>query len=190
MTRTARILTSSIALALAAAAFPAAAQQAAPAAGGAAGFAVGAIVRDTAGGEVGTVTKVDAQNITVKTDKHEAALPRTSFTATANGLLFGMTRDQLNAAVEQALSQAAANLKVGATVTSSAGGTVGTIDALDDQFVTLKLPSGASVRIPRNAVAATPTGVVTGATVAELEAAAKAATPAPAQAPQGSPSGK
>jgi preprotein translocase subunit YajC len=177
-------------LALALAAAPASAQPAAPApaANAQAAFAVGTTVRDTAGAEVGTVTKVDAQHVTVKTDKHEVPLPRTSFTATDKGLLFGMTRDQLNAAVDQAMAQAAAKMVVGATVLGSAGGTVGTIESLDDQFVTVKLTSGAAVRLPRSAVGAGPNGPVIGMTVDQLEAAAKAAAPAPAAA--AGPSGK
>jgi preprotein translocase subunit YajC len=173
------------------AAAPAHAQQAAPApapaASAVAGFNVGSVVRDTAGGEVATVTKVDAQNVTVKTDKHEVALPRTSFTATANGLLFGLTRDQLNAEVEKALSAASAKIVVGATITGTGGSAVGTIEALDDQFVTVKLASGKSVRLPRSAVGAGPNGPIVGTTVEQLEAAAAQAAPAPAAA---GPSGK
>src|SRR4051794_3484998 len=112
MTKAIRSSLLPLAIAAAFCAVPAVAQTTtpapAPAASATAGFAVGATVKDTAGGVVGTVTKVDAQNVTVKTDKHEAALPRTSFTATKDGLLFGMTRDQLNAAVEAQLAQAAA----------------------------------------------------------------------------------
>jgi preprotein translocase subunit YajC len=179
------LLISPLAFAAVAAALPAVAQAQAPAtqapapAGSViAGFNVGATVKDTAGGVVGTVSKVDAQNVTIKTDKHEVPIPRTSFTATKDGLLFGMTRDQLNAAVDAQLAQAAAKMVVGATVLGKAGGTAGTIEAIDDQYVTIKLTSGASVRLPRSAVGAGPNGPVIGLTADELEAAAKAAAPA------------
>ena len=46
---------------------------------------VGMQVTDTAGAPVGTVTAIQGDNLVVKTDKHEALLPRTSFTpATAS----------------------------------------------------------------------------------------------------------
>lgn len=141
----------------------------------------GSAVKDTAGGDVGTITRVDGEFYIVKTDKHEVRLPTSSFTKTDAGYLFGLTRDQLNAQVEQALAAANAKLTVGATVTGAGGAEVGTIDAVDDHFVTLKLPTGAAVRLPRKAVAAGPNGVVTSLTAAELQAAAGAAPAAAAQ---------
>jgi preprotein translocase subunit YajC len=165
-------------LALGLAAVPAAAQQV----GG--GIAVGAAIKDTSGGAVGTVSKVDGEFVIVKTDKHEVRVPASSFTPTADGLLFGLTRDQLNAQVDQALAAANAKLVVGAAVTGSGGANAGTIEAIDDQYVTLKLPSGAAVRLPRAAVAAGPNGVVTSLTAAELEAAAKPAAEAAAATPK------
>ncbi len=52
-----------------------------------------------------------------------------------------MTRDQLNAEVEKTLAAATAKIVAGASVTGSQGGNVGTIEAIDDQFVTVKLVS-------------------------------------------------
>jgi preprotein translocase subunit YajC len=168
-------------LALAAAA-PAAAQTpgttpatpgtAAQAPGAAASIAAGAIVRDTAGGEVGTVTKVDGQYLILKTDKHEVKLPVSSFTPAAGGLLFGLTRDQLNAEVDRTLAANNAKIAPGAAISGAAGTPLGTIEAVDAQFVTVKLASGGSVRLPRASVAAGATGVVTSLTAAELQAAA------------------
>jgi preprotein translocase subunit YajC len=163
--------------AIAAALFTAgAASQPAPAQGAQAGIAAGAQVKDTNGGDVGTVTKVDGQFVILKTDKHEVRLPVASFTAHQGHFLMAMTRDQLNAEVDKAQSAAAAKLAAGATVVGSQGGNVGTIEAIDAQFVTLKLTSGKVVRLPRNAVAASATGGVIGMTAAELEAAAAQAT--------------
>jgi len=139
------------------------------------GITAGAKVHDSAGGDVGTVTKVDGQFLVLKTDRHEVRLPVTSFTPHNGALLFGMTRDQLNAEVDKTLAAAAAKLVPGATITGSQGGTVGTIAAIDDQFVTVNLSSGKKVRLPRAAIAAGPNGAVIGMTVAELEAAAGAA---------------
>jgi preprotein translocase subunit YajC len=142
-----------------------------------AGISAGMVVNDTKGGSVGSVARVDGQFVVVKTDKHEVRLPATSFTPHEGALLFGMTRDQLNADVEKSLAAAAAKIAPGATVTGTAGGAVGTITAVDDQTVTIKLASGNLVRVPRTGVAAGPNGVVVGATAADLEAAAKQAAP-------------
>ena len=162
---------------------PAAQQPGAQQAPAQAGMAVGAKVSDANGGDVGTIAKVDGQFVVVKTDKHEVRLPVTSFTAHEGGFLFGMTRDQLNAEVEKTLAAANAKIVAGATVSGSQGGTVGTIDAIDDQFVTVSLTSGKKVRLPRSAVAPGPNGAVIGMTVAELEAAAGGAEPK-AEAPK------
>ncbi|HEX8261731.1 MAG TPA: hypothetical protein VF547_02535 [Allosphingosinicella sp.] len=138
---------------------------------------VGAVVKDTKGGEVGTITRVEGANLVLKTDRHEVTLPVSSFTATDEGALFGMTRDELNAEVDKAKAAADAQLVVGATVKGIAGAAVGTIEAVDAQFVTLKLISGTSIRLPRSAVAGGPNGPVTGMTAEQIEAAAKAASP-------------
>ncbi len=156
-------------LAAAAAVQPALAQQAAPAA---ANWNVGAKVSDTAGGEVGTIARVDGEFVILKTDKHEVRLPKASFAAQNGGFVMAMTRDQVNAVVEQTIAQASQKIAVGASVTGSKGDNVGTIHALDEGSVTLKLTSGKLVQLPRSGVAPGPDGVVIGMTVAELEAAA------------------
>jgi preprotein translocase subunit YajC len=176
MRRLKTIILASLSLGLA---FPAAAQAPAPSAA----IAVGMTVRDTASGEVGTVTKVEPGFIVVKTDKHEVRLPVASFTPHEGALLFGMTRDQLNAETEKALAAAAAKIAPGAAVSDSAGVAVGTLSAVDANFVTVKLASGAEVRVPRAGVAPGPNGVVVGTTLAQLQAAGEA--PPPAAAPQG-----
>ena len=145
------------------------------------GVTAGAAVKDTSGGAVGTIVKVDGDHYVVKTDRHEVRLPATSFTKVEDGLLFGMTQVQLNAAVDQAKAAAEAKIAVGAAVTGAAGAPVGTIESLEDGFVTLKLSSGALVRVPRSSIGANETGVVTGATLAELEAAARSAAEATPQ---------
>lgn len=154
-----------VGLALATAAFPAGAA-----------VTAGAVVKDTSGGVVGTIVKVEGDQLMLKTDKHEVRLPVASFTATDAGALFGMTQAQLNAEVDKTAAAAAAQIVVGATVKGAAGATVGTIEALDAQFVTLKLASGKSVRLPRTAVGGGSDGPVIGMTAAEIEAAAKEAS--------------
>ena len=65
-----------------------------------AAITAGATVKDTSGGVVGTITRVEGGNLVLKTDRHDVTLPVSSFTATDEGALFGMTRDQLNAEVD------------------------------------------------------------------------------------------
>jgi len=177
------LVTAAIGLQPALAQQPAAQQPGAQQAPAQANMAAGAKVSDANGGEVGAITKVDGQFVILKTDKHEVRLPVTSFTAHNGGFLFGLTRDQLNAEVEKTLAAANAKIVAGASVTGSQGGNVGTIEAIDDQFVTVKLVSGKKVRLPRAAVAPGPNGGVIGMTVAELEAAAGGA-PSKAEAPK------
>jgi preprotein translocase subunit YajC len=167
-----------VTLAGAGAAMPALAQAAQ------AGITAGAQVKDTNGGDVGTVTKVDGQFVILKTDRHEVRLPVASFTAHQGHFLMAMTRDQLNAEVDKTKAAANAKLVAGASVAGSQGGNVGTIDAIDAQFVTVKLTSGKLVRLPRAAMAPGPNGGVIAMTVEELEAAAAQAT-AGAQAEAG-----
>ena len=139
---------------------------------------VGAQVRDTNGGEVGTISKVDGQFVVLKTDRHEVRQPVTAFTAHQGHFLYALTRDQLNAEVDKTLAAANAKMVAGAAITGSQGGNVGTIEAIDAEFVTVKLASGKLVRLQRSALTATPNGPVIGMTVAQLEAAAGAATTA------------
>ena len=174
-------------LGLVATAAPAAAQQAAqptqpaPAAQAGAAIAAGTVVRHDKGTDVGTVVRTEGDILIVKTDKYEVPIPRSSVTPHEGVLLFGMTREQLNAAVDQQNAARDAALKPGAAVLGSAGATAGTIEAADAEFVTLKLPSGKAVRLPRTAIALGQSGLVTSLTAAELEAAAGAAATPTAQ---------
>ena len=168
MTLRNKLFLSTLSTALFVAPLPAAAQASA-------NFSAGVNVSDTQGGEVGTIASVDGDFVILRTDKHEVRLPKTSFTAHQGGFIMAMTRAQVNAAVEQTQAQAASTLVAGALVQGNEGGTVGTIDAIDDQFATIKLTSGKLVRLPRGAIAAGTNGALIGMTGAELEAAANAA---------------
>lgn len=163
---------------LAFAAVPAAAQTAA--AGSATAISVGTKVVDTGGGEVGTVAALQGDNLVVKTDKHEVALPRSSFTSSEKGLLFALTRAQLNAEVDKTLAAQGPLLSVGATVYDPQGGVVGTVQEFDAQLATVKLANSV-VKLPVDAFVRGPNGPVIGETAASLEAKASAAasTPAP-----------
>lgn len=185
MTSRSTILISALALGLTASGASAQAGQApagqalaaqAPTGSTTASFAAGARVSDTAGGEVGTITREDGDFVILKTDKHEVRLPKTSFAAADGGFVIAMTRAQLNAEVDKTLAEASAKLVPGAAVTGTQGASVGTIETIDDEFVTLKLASGKLVRLPRTGIAPGPNGAVIGMTAAELEAAAAGAT--------------
>ncbi len=135
------------------------------------GFVVGAQVLDSSGNPVGTVSAVDGEVVTVKTDRLDAALGKGSFAQQDGKLYVGMTQAELNSFVEAEQAKAEASLAVGATFKDSAGAEAGTIEAIDAEFVTLKLASGKSVRIPRAGIAGSSTGAVVGLTAADLEAA-------------------
>ena len=146
----------------------------------AAQVAAGTTVKHTSGADVGTVTAVEDGYYVVKTDRHEVRLPSNAFTPHEGNLLFAMTQAELNAQVDAAEAQAAAQIMPGAAVRGAGGLVVATIDAIDDQFVTLKLTSGELVKLPKEGVAAGPEGPVIGMTDAELRAAAGLTTEQPA----------
>ena len=135
-------------------------------------FTVGAEVLDSSGNPVGTVTAVQGDVVTVKTDKLDANLGKGSFANQDGKLYIGMTQAELNATVEKDKAAAEASLAVGAAVKDSAGADAGTIEAIDAEFVTLKLASGKSVRIPRSGIAGSANGAVIGLTAADLEKSA------------------
>jgi hypothetical protein len=130
---------------------------------------VGAAVTDQSGASVGTITAIDGANLTLHTDKHDIQLPVSSFTPTDSAVLFGMTQAQINAAYESALAQAQQAFAVGTAVKDRNGASVGTVQALDAESVTVQLGNGI-IRLPRSAFAGSPSGLVTGATLAELQA--------------------
>ncbi|MFN3389721.1 MAG: hypothetical protein ACK40O_12415, partial [Allosphingosinicella sp.] len=158
MIKKSAIYLASLGLGVAALGVPAAAQEATASAGISAGMTV---KHPESGTDVGTVARLEGGNVIVKTDRYEVPYPAESFTVHEGALLFGFTRDQVNAAYEQALAEANAKLVPGAAVSGAAGTTVGTIEAIDGQYVTLKLNSGKSVRLERRAVGAGANGVVT-----------------------------
>jgi preprotein translocase subunit YajC len=138
-------------------------------------------VVDTSGGAVGTVIAVEGDNLTVKTDRHQTIIVRDSVTPHQGKLLFGMTRAELNAAVDRDIAAANAALVPGAIVRGAGGVKVGTLERIDAEFATIKLDSGNRVRIPRSGISGTAQGeTVIGLTADQLEAQASAATGEPA----------
>ncbi|MEO8454498.1 MAG: hypothetical protein ABI454_05005 [Sphingomicrobium sp.] len=132
---------------------------------------VGMKVTDANGGPVGTVTGIQGDNLQVKTDKHEALLPKAGFTPNAGKLLFGMTQAELDAAIEKSLAAAQASVVAGATVKGLGGTELGKIDSVTDSDVVIALPSGKKVQVARTGVRGNPDGTVTvGLTSAQLDA--------------------
>jgi len=142
-------------------------------------FGVGMPVVDTQGGAVGTITAVATETVTVKTAKHQAELPKTSLTISEGKALFGLTQADLDASIESSLATATkAELRVGATVKGTGGASVGTIDAVEPDNVTVRLSGGQRINIPRSGIAVDAEGGgVIGLSAAELEAQVKAAQP-------------
>ena len=130
----------------------------------------GMAVKDASGGSVGSVVKVEDGVITVKTDKHEVPLPTQSFTVDGHSLLLGMTQAQLNAEWEKTLASAEASLAVGAPVLGAQGTSIGTIEAIDAETVTIALASGKKVRLPRTGIVGNSGGARIGFTAEQLEA--------------------
>ena len=130
---------------------------------------VGTTVTDPQGGQVGTITAIEGQQLVLRTDKHEVRLPVTSFTATESAVLFALTRDQLNAQVDQALAQAQQAIAVGAILHDRNGAVVGPVEATDAESITVRIGEQ-QIRLARTAVAPAQNGLVTGATLAELQA--------------------
>jgi preprotein translocase subunit YajC len=136
-----------------------------------AGINVGMQVTTSAGAPVGTVTAIKGDNLLVKTDKHEALLPKTSFTVSNGKLLFGMTQAQLDAQIEQSVAAANAAVVAGATVKGIAGTQVGTIDSVADGKATITLQSGKKIAVPQEGLRGNADGTVTiGYSSEQLEA--------------------
>lgn len=176
-----RLVFASIALtaaSLSAMAVPASAQTAGSA------ITPGMQVVDTSGAAVGTVIAIKDNILTIKTDRHEAVIGTDSVTPHEGKLLFGMTRAELNAAIDRDIAAANAALVPGAIVKGASGTKIGTLDAIDADSATIKLESGNRVRIARSGIRGTPEGdTVIGLTADELEAQASAASGEPASEP-------
>ena len=143
---------------------------------------VGMQVTDAQGAPVGTVTAIQGDNLLVKTDKHEALLPKSGFTPSEGKLLFGMTQAQLNAEIEKSQAVADAAIAAGATVKGLAGTSIGTIESIDAANAVIKLASGQSISVARSGLRGDADGtVVVGLTAEQIEAQVKAAAQAPAQ---------
>lgn len=136
---------------------------------------VGMPVVDTAGNPVGTVTAIQGDNIEIKTDKHDALLPKASFTLNGGKLFFGMTQAQLDEAIEKSQAAADASVVAGATVKGLQGTEIGKVESVDENGVVIALSSGKKIQVARNGVRGNADGtVIVGLTADQIEAATKA----------------
>lgn len=136
-----------------------------------AGVTVGMQVTDATGAPVGTVSAIQGPNLLIKTDRHEALLPSSSFRPEKGKLVFGMTQAQLDAQIERTLAAATASIQPGATVKGLGGTAVGTIESVADGNATIALQDGKKIAIPQTGLRGNADGTVTiGYSAAQLEA--------------------
>ncbi|MGE3746755.1 MAG: hypothetical protein AB7G25_13800 [Sphingomonadaceae bacterium] len=140
-----------------------------------AGVKVGAAVSDTAGNPVGTIDSVSGDLAVVSTGTNKVSLPVSSFGLGTKGPIIALTKAQLDAAANSAKADAKAELMAqltqGATVFGSAGSAIGSIDAVDTQFVTVMVDDQ-KVKLPIESFSKGAQGAVIGMTADELKAAA------------------
>ncbi len=145
----------------------------------------GATIHDTNGGVVGTIAEVNGDLVVVDTGSNKVSLPVSSFGSDAKGPVLALTKAQLDAAAEAAKAKAEAALKAmmvpGASVFGAGGAIVGTIDAVDADYVTLKV-DGRPVKLPVDAFSRGDSGLMIALTADQLRQAVEAATPAEATA--------
>ena len=137
----------------------------------AAAESVGMQIVDTTGAPVGTVTAIQGDNLLVKTDKHEALLPKASFTLHDGKLLFGLTQAQLDSKIEESAAASQKAIVAGATVNGTGGAAVGKIEAVDNDKVTIALTSGKKIQVPSSGLRGNADGTVAiGYTAEQLDA--------------------
>jgi hypothetical protein len=114
---------------------------------------VGAKVYDPQGGEVGAIEKVDGANAVVYTGTKRATLPVSAFAKNEKGLLISMSQAQLNAAVAAAEAQTTsamdAKLVANAAIKSKDGASVGTVQKIEGDNVTIALAGGGPVTVTK-----------------------------------------
>ena len=168
---------------------PAAFAQTAPAS---APPAVGAMVYDPQGGEVGKIVSVANGAAVIDTGKHKATVEIGSIGSGKAGRAIGYTRDQLNAAVEAASGQAAAALDAalvaGAEIKAQDGIVIGKVGKVSAEGVVVERPSGKPVSLPRDTLTLKDGALSLLFSSAEFEAAiGKAAAPTASSASATSP---
>jgi len=170
-------LAAAAALAVAGLSAPAFAQDAAP--------TVGATVFGPDGAEVGTIEKVEGENVVVNTGTLTATLPAEVLGAGEKGPTIGWNKAELEAAVTEANQQAEAALQaalaVDAEVYSSDGQLLGKVKELTDEAAVVTLANDGLASLPKSQFALQADKLTFLATAADVEAAVAAQAQAPAE---------
>lgn len=149
------------------------AQEGVPA-GASVDLTVGTTVYGPEGNEVGTISQAANGAVVIDTGSNQATLGANSFVQGQNGPVIGMTKAQLDAAVEAAAQKAAAALDaalvVGADVRTRDGITFGTVDTIDADRVVIAREAG-PLTLTRDQFGTDDNGLIILATMAQLQAA-------------------
>jgi hypothetical protein len=152
---------------------------------------VGAKVYGPEGNEVGTVESVQNGVITVNTGAARAGLPTSAFAMREKGLTIGMTKEQLEAAINGAKAQSSAAkeaaMVVDAPIKSSDGVVLGTISKIEGDDVTVQLSDGASAILKKSYLGLVNGSLALGMTAAAFAEQTKASAPAQASSDAAAP---
>ncbi|HKX78205.1 MAG TPA: hypothetical protein VJM34_06790 [Novosphingobium sp.] len=163
------------------------AQDAATAA--AANLKVGAKVLGPEGAEVGTIEKIEGGNVVVFTGKNRATLPGSAFATKGPDAVIGMSKEQLDAAVEAATAKADASISAAlvpdASVKTKDGVVVGLVRTVEGDAVIVDLADGKGVTLKKEHFTADAEGLKLVLTAAEFQTAVGSATAASTSADAG-----
>jgi hypothetical protein len=138
---------------------------------------VGAMVYGPGGNEVGKIEQVAGGNVVLNTGLHSATLPASSFARGAKGAMIGYTKEQLDAAIDQAEKDAAAQLAAamvpGAKVSGADGIEVGSVKAVNADGSVVLTHEGADIALPKDQFMVGASGLSLVFTSAQLKAALK-----------------
>lgn len=142
-------------------------------------------VLDPQGGDVGVIASVEGDNAIVDTGTNKVTLPVASFAKGEKGLLISATKAQLDQMVAAAQNEVKAQIQVGANVSDTTGGAVGTIIEVGEDFAVVETAAKNKVRLPTDSFAKGTSGPIIGATAAQLDKAATEAAAAQQPAANG-----
>jgi len=134
---------------------------------------VGADVMGPDGAVVGQIESVGAEAVVVKTDKHSVPLPPNAFGEGDANPTITLTREQLNAAMDEQLAavkaQTEALLVEGTPVTDTEGANIGAIASVEGENVAVEGDLGAFT-LPKTAFVSRGNVLIAGVTAAQIEA--------------------
>ena len=136
---------------------------------------VGAAVHDGTGAQVGTILSIAGDVAVIDTGANKVGYPIASIGTGPKGLTIALSKAELDANAAEQQAKAAADLTaklVAGTAVRSRNGTasVGTIKAVDAEFVTLTTVKG-DIKFPKAGFSLDPQGVIIGFTADEFNTA-------------------